>query len=109
MASKLQDFFKKAVSSQLAIAGTDCHAFRKSTKSEYDFKAVLTSRDGSLTATYGATEYTVSAHILIPKNSSYVPIVGDRVTSDGSVFIIVNTIASPDDGAYSCDLVSVQK
>lgn len=109
MASKLQSFFEKAVSSQLAIAGTDCHAKRLSTKEDFDFKAVLTSRDGTLTAMYGGAEYTITSHILIPKNSTYKPQTTDRIISDGYSFIVVNVINSPDDGAYSCDLISVQK
>lgn len=107
MATILKNFFKMAVSAQLMVAGTPCTAKRLKTKESWEFVAVITSRDGSLTAEHGGTEYVVSAHALIPKGCGYIPAVGDRIDGEGCLYMVINTISSPDDAAFSCDLVSI--
>lgn len=107
--SKLSDFFSRAVAAQAAIAGNPLTCSRPKTGESWSVTGVLTSRDGSMTAETGGIVVAITAHALIPKGGDYTPQAGDRVESGGQKFLIVGAISSPDDGAYSCDLVAVQK
>lgn len=100
---------QRAVASQMKVAGQPVHIKRLKTQEEWTVDGVLSSRDGSLTAEVGGVEYSISSHVLIQKNELYVPRVGDRLILDDQTFMLVNCILSPNDAAYSCDLVLIQK
>lgn len=99
----------RVVKSQMAVAGDSVTITRRPTKEQWIVNAVLTSRDGSLTAEVGGVEYQISAHILVEKGELYHPKVGDRVLWNGKLFMMINAVDSPNDGAVSCDLVLTQK
>lgn len=107
--SALSKFFQMAVKAQAETAGSTLAATRPKTGETWSVTGVLTSRDGSMTAEAGGVIVSITAHALIPKGGTYTPQAGDRVESGGQKFLIVSAISSPDDGAYSCDLVAVQK
>lgn len=104
----LQDFFKRAVAAQDAVAGEDLVYRRPSTQQQWSARGILTSRDGSATAQSGGLLVSITAHVLVPHNSVYTPAVGDRITSGGQVYMICSVISSPNDAAWSCDLINVQ-
>lgn len=109
MSSKLASFFQKAVKAQMEMAGDSLTILRKPTNQTYTVTGILTSRDGTTTAESGGTVYSITAHALIPVSTAYTPKVGDRITSGGHNFLIISTICSPNDAAWSCDLITVQK
>lgn len=105
----IQDFMRRAVAAQLKTAGELVTISRPKTKETYNITCVLTSRDGSLTAEAGGIIHAITAHALIPCGELYKPAVGDRLTSGEDRFMIISVIRSPQDGAFSCDLIAVQK
>lgn len=105
----IKQFMSRAVQSQMSVAGEPVKIKRLKTKEEWNVTGVVSSRDGSLTAEVGGVEYAIASHVLIPVNELYTPQVGDRVEIDGQHYMMINTICSPNDAAYSCDLVAVQK
>lgn len=107
--SRLSEFFGRAVASQAAIAGNPLTCSRPKTGETWQITGILTSRDGSMTAETGGIIVAITAHALIPTGGTYTPQAGDRLESGSQKFLIVGAISSPDDGAYSCDLVAVQK
>lgn len=107
--SMLQQFFKKAVQSQMRVAG-DMFTFKRIKSNEtFESMGVLSLRDGSLTAEVGGAVVQITAHILVHRNELYEPKTGDRVIADGKCYMLINAISSPNDAAWSCDLVQVQK
>lgn len=99
---------KRCVKSQIKTAGQPVNIKRIKSKETWTVDGVISSRDGSLTAVVGGVEYVISSHVLIPVNELYTPLVGDRVIVDNQHFMMANVIKSPNDAAYSCDLVGVQ-
>lgn len=93
----------------MATAGNTLAVTRPKTQGSWNITGILTSRDGSATAEAGGVPFVITAHALIPVNTEYTPMVGDRITHGGSLFMISSVIIGADDGAYSCDLISVQK
>lgn len=91
------------------MAGNTLSVTRPKTGETWSVTGVLTSRDGSMTAEAGGVIVSITGHVLFPKGGTYTPQAGDRVESGSQKFLIVGAISSPDDGAYSCDLVAVQK
>ena len=70
--------------------------------------AVITSRDGTLSAVVGGAEYSVTGHALISESSlcGLMPKPGDNLTqSTGERWMITNAIISSNDAGVSCDLV----
>lgn len=90
------------------MAGEMLTITRPKTKETWQIQGVLTSRDGSLQAESGGIIHSITAHALIPPSELYTPKSGDRITANGFCFMILSVIKSPDDGAFSCDLISVQ-
>lgn len=107
--SKLSEFFQRAVKAQTEMAGTVLSVTRPKSGETWSLMGVMTARDGSMTAEAGGVIVSITGHALIPKGGTYTPQAGDRVESGGQNFLIVSAISSPDDGAFSCDLVAVQK
>ncbi len=100
-----------AVADQISTAGETVIITRPSNRDfSITVSAVITSRDGSLYAAVGGSEYSVTGHALIRKSDVNVEIKpGDNLQQDtGEKWIITNAISSSNDAGISCDLVRKQ-
>lgn len=103
-----------AVKAQMGTAGDACHvqsAAGRPTAYNLACTAVVTSRDGSVDAQVGGDIFAVTGHALISKASiSQEPMPHDTLTVDGSgvKWQLASVIHSPNDAAYSCDLVRIR-
>lgn len=105
----IEQFMQMAVQDQMNTAGHSCVVTAgKPRNYTLECKAVITSRDGSMDAEVGGTLISITGHALIQMASiSQAPKPGDRISVKGSddEWLMTNVISSPNDRAYSCDLV----
>lgn len=106
--SLIEDFFSEGIADQIAVMGTVVVLRSMPSRKESNpFKAIITSRDGTLQAEYGGALYSVTGHILIPTNTGITPRVSDQIISNGKEWFISSVVRSVIDKAYSCDLIKI--
>lgn len=110
--NEIREFMKIAVQDQMRTAGDSCIVTGAAGRSyTLHCLAVITSRDGSMDAAVGGTVYSITGHALIQMESiAQAPRPSDKIKVQGSEeeWIMINIISSPNDQAYSCDLVRVK-
>lgn len=109
LGNKINKFFSKVVVQQMKTAGSPFKVVRKRENREYNIRGILTTKNGDSFAVVGGIQHIISAHILIEKTDDYIPAVGDRVLTSGTAYQIVGYISSPDDKAFSCDLIQLSR
>lgn len=109
MSDLLKEFFTQGVEDQLLLMGQECKITDnlKSTTTA-NFQAIITSRDGSTEVEVSGITYSITGHALIPANLGIYPKVGQRIDSEGELWLIVSVVKSALEAAYSCDLVRVK-
>lgn len=109
MLNEIKQFMKQGVADQIRTAGEQVLITRPKEKCvQFYCDAVITSRDGTLSAVVGGAEYSVTGHALISESSlnGLMPKPGDNLTqSTGERWMITNAIISSNDAGVSCDLV----
>lgn len=109
MSNLLREFLQAGVADQLLMMGQPCvivDSLKGTTTPS--FQAVVTSRDGQTEVEVSGITYTITGHALIPDDCPIIPKVGNRLESEGETWLIVNSVKSRLDAAYSCDLVRIK-
>lgn len=109
MSNLLKEFFSDGVKDQITVMGQECklNDVIKGYTSP-SFYAIITSKDGLTEVEVGGITYNISGHALIPSNTNIIPKIGNRLESEGEVWLIVSSIKSSTEAAYSCDLVRIK-
>lgn len=93
---------------QLDIMGQSCIISNAITGATTPaFTAIVTARNGKTEVEISGITYTVTGHALIPATAT-LPKIGERLETEGELWLIVSVVKSATDPAYSCELVRLK-
>lgn len=96
-------FFRSAFADQLAVAGQELTLCSRGSVS-IPVRGILTETNGSLQVEIAEHIHTITAHALIPADTTPPPAPGNLLRGSGRTYLIVGVTRSEHEPAFSCDL-----